>query len=103
MNLKLHLINFVYFFETPGIITSFYFSFPFLLFFRPLVTIRWFKDNTEIRSSSSAYRIGPTGQKLTVVFVTQASAGRYRCEISNRLGTRRSESQLRVESEYSIF
>ena len=69
----------------------------FTLTFRPLPTILWYFKNVQIRTQTPGIVISPTGHKLTLQSIARASAGLYYCQVNNRLGTIRSDSQLTVE------
>lgn len=63
---------------------------------RPLPTILWYYNNVIIRTGTPGISISATGHKLTLQSVGRASAGLYYCQAQNRLGTVRSDSQLKV-------
>jgi len=66
--------------------------------FRP--TLQWFKDNVPINRSN---RMTPRGGTLTLRELGSSDTGLYTCRVTTELGTKTTESNLKVLGKFRNF
>jgi hypothetical protein len=70
-----------------------------------LLSVRWLQDNTVLNLNQSRFDGGtPELQNLVVKNATREDSGTYVCELSNQVGTGKSEQAIYVDvqCEYSV-
>lgn len=67
----------------------------------PPLTIKWFKDNKEILSSSDCFvQKDNISSSLELFFVKASDSGDYSCEITNDVGSEACKATLFVKGVY---
>ena len=68
------------------------------------VSVRWFKDNAEVRLNTPGYQLSNSGGlvSLTVNKATSSFAGRYMCVLKNTYGHASIHAQLKVDSQFTF-